>query len=68
MTTRNIKEVNLNFQPDEAFKADLQHATFAWVDKLAEGRNTAAEASDSGKASGSSQAGSDGDQNENPLG
>ena len=41
VTARNIKEVNLNFQPDEAFKADLQRATFAWVDKLAEGRNTA---------------------------
>lgn len=35
----NIKSVNLNFQPDEAFKADLQKATFAWVDKLAEGRS-----------------------------
>lgn len=33
-----IKSVNLNFQPDEAFKADFQKATFAWVDKLAEGR------------------------------
>lgn len=67
VTARNIKEVNLNFQPDEAFKADLQRATFAWVDKLAEGRNTS-EASDSGNASGGSQAGGDGDQNENPLG
>lgn len=40
VTARNIKSVNLNFQPDEAFKTDLQKATFAWVDKLAEGRNT----------------------------
>ncbi len=38
VTARNIKGVNLNFQPDEAFKTDLQKATFAWVDKLAEGR------------------------------
>lgn len=38
VTARNIKAVNLNFQPDEAFKIDLQKATFAWVDKLAEGR------------------------------
>lgn len=67
VTARNIKEVNLNFQPDEAFKTDLQRATFAWVDKLAEGRNTA-NGSDSGNASGGSQAGGDGDQNENPLG
>ena len=38
VTARNIKSVNLNFQPDEAFKTDLQKATFAWVDKLAGGR------------------------------
>ena len=39
VTARNIRAVNLNFQPDEAFKNDLQKATYAWVDKLAEGRN-----------------------------
>ncbi len=44
VNAHNIKGVNLNFQPDEAFKADLQKATFAWVDKLAEGRTSAAEA------------------------
>ena len=37
VNAKNIKSVNLNFQPDEAFKTDLQKATFAWVDKLAEG-------------------------------
>lgn len=30
-TARNIKSVNLNFQPDEAFKTDLQKATFAAI-------------------------------------
>jgi len=41
VTANNIKSINLNFQPDEAFKADLQKATFAWVDKLAgESANT----------------------------
>lgn len=39
VTARNIKSVNLNFQPDEAFKTELQRASFAWVDKLAEGRS-----------------------------
>lgn len=39
LTARNIRSVNLNFQPDEAFKTDLQKAQFAWVDKLAEGRS-----------------------------
>jgi len=37
VNAKNIKSVNLNFQPDAEFKADLQKATFAWVDKLAEG-------------------------------
>lgn len=40
VNAKNIKSVNLNFQPDEAFKNDLQKATFAWVDKLAEGRTS----------------------------
>lgn len=40
VTARNIKSVNLNFQPDEAFKTDLRKAQFAWVDKLAEGRSS----------------------------
>ena len=40
VTARNIKSINLNFQPDEAFKTDLQKANFAWVDKLADGRNS----------------------------
>lgn len=39
LTARNIKSVNLNFQPDDAFKTDLQKAQSAWVDKLAEGRS-----------------------------
>lgn len=38
VSTKNIKSVNLIFQPDEQFKADLNKASFAWVDKLAEGR------------------------------
>ncbi|WP_294470517.1 DNA-binding protein [uncultured Bacteroides sp.] len=38
VNARNIKGINLNFLPDEAFKTDLQKATYAWVDKLAEGR------------------------------
>lgn len=48
VTARNIKSVNLNFQPDEAFKTDLQKAQFAWVDKLAEGRSGSASAPSTG--------------------
>ena len=47
VNAKNIKSVNLNFQPDEAFKTDLQKATFAWVDKLAEGRLGGSGGSDS---------------------
>lgn len=54
-----IKSVNLNFQPDEEFKTDLQKATFAWVDKLAEGRTSSSSSTDSGSSdSGSSDNGS----------
>lgn len=31
----NVKTVNIRFKPAAEFKADLQKATFAWVDKLA---------------------------------
>lgn len=48
LTARNIRSVNLNFQPDEAFKTDLQKAQFAWVDKLAEGRSGNASAPSTG--------------------
>ena len=41
VTARNIKSVNLLFQPDAEFKADLNKAKFAWVDKLAEGKKPA---------------------------
>ena len=41
VTADNVKNVNLNFQADEDFKAALQKATYAWVNKLAEGRPAA---------------------------
>lgn len=63
VTAHNIKSVNLNFQPDEAFKNDLQRATFAWVDKLAAGRGVAASTDESKDVS--EEAGS---EDENPLG
>jgi len=51
VTAKNIKSVNLNFQPDEQFKADLNKATFAWVDKLALGAGVAATANEAAVAS-----------------
>ena len=47
VNTHCIKSVNLNFQPDEAFKTDLQKATFVWVDKLANTRNATDDSSGS---------------------
>lgn len=60
LTARNIRSVNLNFQPDEAFKTDLQKAQFAWVDKLAEGR--------SGNTSAPSTGGGGNTSGDGPLG
>ena len=41
LTANNIKAVNVNFQPDDAFKTEMQKAQFVWVDKLAAGRGNA---------------------------
>ena len=35
VTTNLIRNVNLNFQADKAFKDELQKANFVWVNKLA---------------------------------
>lgn len=43
VTARNIKSVNLIFQPDEDFKKDLQKASFVWIDKLGTNSSESAE-------------------------
>lgn len=68
VSARQIKSINLNFQPDEQFKSDLQKASFAWVDKLAAGTTTdsasssenSGDSSSSGSDSGSSSSGDSG--------
>lgn len=40
VNANSIKKVNLKFRPSESFKADLQKATFTWVEKLADGRSS----------------------------
>lgn len=47
VSARQIKSINLNFQSNADFKAELQKASFAWVDKLAAG---SADATDSSSA------------------
>ena len=42
LTARNVKSVNIIFQPGEELKAAMQHADFAWINKMMEGRNPSA--------------------------
>lgn len=37
LTARNVKRVNVNFQPGEKMKAAMQKADFVWLDKIVEG-------------------------------
>ena len=37
LTARNVKRVNITFQPADEMKAAMQKADFAWLDKTAEG-------------------------------
>ena len=55
LTARNVKRVNINFQPADEMKAAMQKADFVWLDKIVEG----------GTASGSED---NEDTTENPLG
>lgn len=61
VSAKNIKSVNLNFQPDEAFKTDLNKASFAWVDKLAEGKTSSSSSSSSSSSDSDGSSSSDGD-------
>lgn len=60
LTANNIKKVNLNFLPDEEFRADLQKATFTWVDKLMGADAAAEEETETGEETGESGGGSQG--------
>ncbi|MDN0072621.1 DNA-binding protein [Bacteroides caecigallinarum] len=37
LTARNVKRVNINFQPADEMKAAMQKADFVWLDKIVEG-------------------------------
>ena len=37
LTARNVKRVNINFQPADEMKAAMQKADFVWLDKIMEG-------------------------------
>lgn len=40
LTARNVKRVNINFQPADEMKAAMQKADFVWLDKIVEGGTT----------------------------
>lgn len=65
LTARNIKGVNIVFQPGSELKAAMQKATFAWLNKLAEGKQSTS-SSDGGSTGGSSNEGSSSDE-DNPM-
>lgn len=37
LTARNVKSVNINFQPGDELKAAMQKADFVWLNKMVEG-------------------------------
>lgn len=40
LTARNVKTVNINFQPGTELKAAMQRADFVWLNKITEGSNS----------------------------
>ena len=65
VSIRNIKSVNLNFQADAAFKADLQKATFAWIEKLLEGQTNKGD--DAGTEEENPSTDGDGQESPDPI-
>ena len=45
LTARNVKSVNINFQPGDELKAALQKADFVWLNKIMEGGSPSASGS-----------------------
>lgn len=66
LTARNIKAVNIVFQPGSELKSAMQKATFAWLNKVAEGKQSATTSPDSG-STGSGGEGGTSDETTNPM-
>lgn len=43
LSARNIKGVNIVFQPGEELKSAMQKATFAWINKILDGKSAGPE-------------------------
>lgn len=46
LTARNVKSVNINFQPGEELKTAMQKADFVWLNKMVEGKPSDSESPD----------------------
>lgn len=46
LTARNVKSVNINFQPGDELKAAMQKADFVWLNKMVEGKPSDSESPD----------------------
>lgn len=52
LTARNVKSVNINFQPGDELKAAMQKADFVWLNKIAEGGGSTSNGENPGEGSG----------------
>lgn len=52
LTARNVKSVNINFQPGEELKTAMQKADFVWLNKMVEGKPSDSESPDEIDGSG----------------
>lgn len=48
LTARNVKTVNINFQPGDELKTALQKADFVWLNKIAEGTGSGSSSDNNG--------------------
>ena len=63
LTARNVKRVNINFQPANEMKAAMQKADFVWLDKIVEGGTASSGGEEEGPVVQDNE-----DETENPLG
>ena len=62
LTARNVKRVNINFQPADEMKAAMQKADFVWLDKIVEGGTASGGGEEEGPVVQDNE-----DETENPL-
>ncbi len=56
LTARNVKSVNINFQPGDELKAAMQKADFVWLNKMMEGTPSSSDSDSPDEISGGGEA------------